>query len=69
MNRCNLMVIKELIPKTEAERYDYGRKRLKYLVLGRFVDLQDERESKPNIQRAKDSAWKPDSTLNGKPGK
>jgi carboxyl-terminal processing protease len=49
---------KRTYPKTEAERYDYGRKRLKYLVLGRFVDLQDER-AKLN----KDSLHKADSTL------
>src|SRR5665647_530902 len=45
-------------PKTIAERDEYGRKRLKYLVLGRFVDLQDERE-----KNKKDSVYKPDSTL------
>ena len=49
---------KRAYPKTEAERYDYSRKRLKYLVLGRFVDLQDER-AKLN----KDSLHKADSTL------
>lgn len=51
---------KRTFPKTEAERYNYGRKRLKYLVLGRFVDLQNEREKQKAI---KDSAYKPDSTL------
>ncbi len=45
-------------PKTDAERVDYGRKRLKYLVLGRYVDLQDERE-----KNKKDSVYKADSTL------
>lgn len=49
---------KRTYPKTEAERYDYGRKRLKYLVLGRFTDLQDER-AKLN----KDSLHKADTTL------
>lgn len=49
---------KRTYPKTEAERYDYGRKRLKYLVLGRFVDLQDER-----AKLSKDSLHKADSTL------
>ena len=44
-------------PATVAERNEYGRKRLKYLVLGRFVDLQNERDS------SKDSTYKPDSTL------
>lgn len=48
---------KRKYPASIAERNDYGRKRLKYLVLGRFVDLQNERDS------AKDSAYKPDSTL------
>ncbi|MEO8961438.1 MAG: carboxy terminal-processing peptidase [Ginsengibacter sp.] len=50
---------KRKYPATISERTDYGRKRLKYLVLGRFVDLQEEREA--NIK--KDSAYKPDSTL------
>ncbi len=48
---------KRSYPATVAERNDYGRKRLKYLVLGRYVDLQNERDS------SKDSAYKPDSTL------
>jgi carboxyl-terminal processing protease len=51
---------KRTFPTSEAERYDYGRKRLKYLVLGRFVDLQDERAKQKNI---KDSAYKADTTL------
>ncbi|HEX7458513.1 MAG TPA: carboxy terminal-processing peptidase [Ginsengibacter sp.] len=50
---------KRTYPKTETERYDYGRKRLKYLVLGRFADLQDERAK----QKSKDSVYKADSTL------
>ena len=56
---------KRTFPKTEAERYDYGRKRLKYLVLGRFVDLQDERAKlKPKIRRGRlIQRW------SGKPGK
>lgn len=49
---------KRTYPKTEAERYDYARKRLKYLVLGHYVDLQDER-AKLN----KDSLHKADTTL------
>jgi len=49
---------KRTFQKSEAERADYGRKRLKYLVLGRYVDLQEERE-----KNKKDSAYKPDSTL------
>jgi carboxyl-terminal processing protease len=49
---------KRTYPKSEDERADYGRKRIKYLILGRFVDLQEERE-----RNKKDSAWKADSTL------
>ena len=52
---------KRTFPKSEAERNDYGRKRLKYLVLGHFVDLQDDRAKlKGGI---KDSAYKADSAL------
>ena len=46
---------KRTFPKTEAEREDYGRKRLKYLVMGRFIDMQDEREKH---KAAKDSVFK-----------
>jgi carboxyl-terminal processing protease len=46
-------------PNSIAERNDYGRKRLKYLVLVRYVDLQEERDSSIN----KDTASKADSTL------
>ena len=46
-------------PTTPAERYDYGRKRLKYLVLGRFVDLQDDRAK----LKRKDTAYKADAAL------
>ncbi len=45
-------------PATEAERAEFGRKRIKYLVLGRYVDLQEERE-----KNKKDSSYKADSTL------
>ena len=51
---------KREFPKSEAERNDYGRKRLKYLVMGRFIDLQDEREKNKG---KKDSVYKADSTL------
>ncbi len=47
-------------PKTEAERKDRWRKRLKYLVLNRYTDMLDEREAN------KDSSgyvFKADSTL------
>ncbi|MEO6894969.1 MAG: carboxy terminal-processing peptidase [Ginsengibacter sp.] len=46
-------------PKTVEERYDYGRKRLKYLVLVRYVDLQQQRDSATD----KKDAAKADSTL------
>lgn len=45
-------------PTSENEMQDYSRKRLKSLVLGQFVDLQESRE-----KRNKDSAYKPDSIL------
>ncbi|MEO8108640.1 MAG: carboxy terminal-processing peptidase [Ginsengibacter sp.] len=48
---------KRSFPKTEAERFDYGRKRLKYLILGRYIDLQDERDKHV---AAKDSIFKKD---------
>ncbi len=48
---------KRSFPASEAERFDYGRKRLKYLVLGRFIDLQDERDKHV---AAKDSIFKKD---------
>jgi carboxyl-terminal processing protease len=51
---------KRSFSKTEAERYDYSRKRLKYLVLSRYSDLVDEREK--NIGKAGYVA-KADTTL------
>ncbi len=50
---------KRSFPNSEAERFDYGRKRLKYLVLGRFIDLQDERDKHV---AAKDSIFKKDGS-------
>jgi carboxyl-terminal processing protease len=50
---------KRSYPNSITERNDYGRKRLKYLVLVRYVDLQEERDSSTN----KDTASKADSTL------
>ena len=46
-------------PASLEERDEYGRKRLKYLVLVRYVDLQEQRTA----NKAKDSVYKPDSTL------
>jgi len=50
---------KRSFPKTAEERNDYGRKRLKYLVLVRYVDLQEQRDSATD----KKEAAKADSTL------
>jgi carboxyl-terminal processing protease len=47
-------------PKNEKERNDMWRKRLKYQVLGKYVDLQEEREKNKD---KKDFVVKPDSTL------
>ena len=47
-------------PKTEQERDDFTKKRIKYLVLGRYSDLLDEREK--NKGKATYVA-KPDSVL------
>lgn len=37
---------KRTYPKSEKEREDYGKKRIKYLVLTRYSDLLDEKEKK-----------------------
>jgi carboxyl-terminal processing protease len=46
--------------KTEADRKDVWRKSLKYIVLGKFVELQEEREKNKG---KKDFVQKADSTL------
>lgn len=46
-------------PASIEERDEYGRKRLKYLVLVRYVDLQAQRDS----NKTKDVTYKADSTL------
>lgn len=51
---------KRQYPKTELERDDLTRKRIKYLVLGKYSDLLDEREK--NIGKA-GYVVKPDSIL------
>lgn len=51
---------KAAYPKTEAERLDLWRKRLKYAALGKYVDLQEEREKNKD---KKDFKVKADSTL------
>ena len=45
-------------PVSENDMFEYSRKRLKSLVLGQYVDLQEERQ-----KRNKDSVYKPDSIL------
>jgi len=47
-------------PKNEGERQDTWRKRLKYISLNKFIDLQEEREKNKD---KKDFKVKPDSTL------
>ncbi len=47
-------------PKTEGERQDIWRKRLKFMALGRYVDAQEEREKNKD---KKDYKVKADSTL------
>ena len=47
-------------PKDEAERLDTWRKRLKFIVLDKFIDMQDEREKNKD---KKDYKIKADSTL------
>ena len=47
-------------PKSEADRQDTWRKRIKFIVLGKYVDMQEEREKNKD---KKDYVPKPDSTL------
>jgi carboxyl-terminal processing protease len=47
-------------PKTEADRKEIWRKSLKYIVLGKFVELQEDREKNKG---KKDFVTKADSTL------
>jgi carboxyl-terminal processing protease len=47
-------------PKTEADRRDIWRKSLKFIVLGKYVELQEEREKNKG---KKDIVQKADSTL------
>jgi carboxyl-terminal processing protease len=51
---------KSTYPKSENERKDTWRKRLKYGVLSKYVDLQEDREKNKD---KKDFKVKPDSTL------
>lgn len=45
-------------PANNQERYEYARKRMKYLVLTRFVDLQAERDSSKTTPKKSDSTLK-----------
>ena len=47
-------------PKNEADRLETWRKKLKFYVLGKYVDLQEEREKNKD---KKDFIVKPDTTL------
>lgn len=47
-------------PKTEAERKEIWRKRLKYMTLGRYSDMLDDREKNKGKE---DFKYKADSTL------
>ncbi len=47
-------------PKTEAERKEIWRKRLKYMALGRYADMLDSREKNKGKE---DFQYKADSTL------
>ncbi len=47
-------------PKSEAERKDTWRKRLKYLTLSKYVDMQNDREKNKD---KKDFVSKPDTTM------
>lgn len=51
---------KAVFPKTEEERREVWRKSIKYAVLGKFVELQDDREKN---KEKKDFVVKADSTL------
>ena len=50
-------------PKTENERYDIWRKRMKYAVLSKFVDAQEEQEKNKANKEIKDFKLKADSTM------
>ena len=49
-----------IYPKNEAERKEIWRKRLKYLTLGKYCGMQDDREKNKG---KKDFNVKADSTL------
>lgn len=58
-----LDVEKNDFPKTENDRYDIWRKRMKYAVLSKLVDAQEEQEKNKANKEIKDFKIKADSTI------
>ena len=56
-------VEKNDFPKTENDRYDIWRKRMKYAVLSKLVDAQEEQEKNKANKEIKDFKLKADSTM------
>lgn len=56
-------VEKNDFPKTENDRYDIWRKRMKYAVLSKLVDAQEEQEKNKANKELKDFKPKADSTM------
>ncbi len=56
-------VEKNDFPKTENDRYDIWKKRMKYAVLSKLVDAQEEQEKNKANKEIKDFKLKADSTL------
>lgn len=56
-------VEKNDFPKSESERYDIWRKRMKYAVLSKLVDAQEEQEKNKANKEIKDFKLKADSTM------
>ncbi len=50
-------------PKTENDRYDIWRKRMKYAVLSKLVDAQEDQEKNKANKEIKDLKIKADSTM------
>ena len=50
-------------PKNESDRYDIWRKRMKYAVLSKLVDTQEEQEKNKTNKEIKDFKIKADSTM------
>jgi carboxyl-terminal processing protease len=56
-------VEKNDFPKSENERYDIWRKRMKYAVLSKLVDAQEDQEKNKANKEIKDFKLKADSTM------